>query len=127
MKKNVVLVEDDSFIIQMYLAKLEEIEVEVSAFSNPLEAQKFLEASDIYFELFLFDLLLPDITGYELLEWCKNTPKIKDVPVVIMSNLSSQKDINEAYEKGAVDFIVKSNYTPSEVLKVIKKHLKIIN
>ena len=63
------------------------------------------------------------MTGYELLEWVKTTPHIQEVPVVILSNLSAQKDINEAYEKGAIDYIVKSNYTPNEVLRVIKKHL----
>ncbi len=123
MKKNLLLVEDDSFITQMYLMKLEEIDVDVVAFANPLEAQKFLSEGTIQFDLFLFDLFLPDMTGYELLEWVKSTPKIKDVPVVILSNLSSQKDINEAYEKGAIDYVVKSNYTPNEVLRVIKKHL----
>lgn len=123
MKKNLLLVEDDSFITQMYLMKLEEIDVEVFAYANPLEAQKFLEETSIQFDLFLFDLLLPDMTGYDLLEWVKKTPQIQEVPVVILSNLSAQKDINEAYEKGAIDYIVKSNYTPNEVLRVIKKHL----
>ncbi len=123
MKKNLLLVEDDSFITQMYLMKLEELDVEVSAFANPLEAQTFLAETSIEFDLFLFDLLLPNMTGYELLEWVKSTPNVSDVPVIILSNLSAQKDINEAYEKGAIDYIVKSNYTPNEVLRVIKKHL----
>ena len=44
-------------------------------------------------------------------------------PVIVLSNLSSQTDIDKAFELGAVDYIVKSNYTPFEVMRTIQKHL----
>ena len=124
MKKNVLLVEDDSFITQMYVTKMEEeLDIEVTSFSNPLEAQKFMDETDVKFDLFLYDLILPDLNGYDLLAWTKEHPNVKDVPVEILSNLSAQKDINDAYEMGAIDYIVKSNYTPNEVMRTIRKHL----
>lgn len=124
MKKNVLLLEDDSFITQMYVAKMEEeLDIEVTTFANPLEAQKFMNETDIKFDLFLYDLILPDLDGYGMLAWTKQNEKVKDVPIVILSNLSAQKDINDAYEMGAIDYIVKSNYTPNEVMRTIRKHL----
>lgn len=125
MKKQVLFVEDDTFITQMYMMKLDELDLDVHVYGNPVEAKEFLEQTDVEFDLFLFDLLLPDMNGYELLDWVKNEDQLKEVPVIILSNLSAQKDINEAYEAGAADYIVKSNFTPNEVMRVIKKHLNI--
>lgn len=125
MKKQVLFVEDDTFITQMYMMKLDELDLDVHVYGNPIEAKEFLEQTDIEFDLFLFDLLLPDMNGYELLDWVKKDEQLKQVPVIILSNLSAQKDINEAYEAGATDYIVKSNFTPNEVMRVIKKHLNI--
>mgnify|MGYP002761020714 CR=1 FL=1 len=125
MKKQVLFVEDDTFITQMYMMKLDELDLDVHVYGNPVEAKEFLEQTDIEFDLFLFDLLLPDMNGYELLDWVKKEEYLKHVPVIILSNLSAQKDINEAYEAGAADYIVKSNFTPNEVMRVIKKHLHI--
>lgn len=125
MKKQVLFVEDDTFITQMYMMKLDELNLDVHVYGNPVEAKEFLEQTDVEFDLFLFDLLLPDMNGYELLDWVKKDEQLKQVPVIILSNLSAQKDINEAYEAGATDYIVKSNFTPNEVMRVIKKHLNI--
>jgi PleD family two-component response regulator len=58
-----------------------------------------------------------------MLKYFKKDDTIKNIPVIVLSNLSSQADINKAFELGAIDYMVKSNYTPTEVMRIIQKYL----
>ena len=117
--KNILIIEDDPFIKQMYVNKIEELGVHVFSTSNLDES--ILNKNIV--DLILLDLVLPNISGFDILKVFKKNDKIKDIPVIVMSNLSSQADINQAFELGAVDYIVKSNYTPTEVIRTIQKYL----
>lgn len=119
--KNILLIEDDPFIKQMYANKIEEMQIKVFSSINQDGLQSTLENSII--DLILLDLVLPNTSGYDILKWLKSEPKFKDIPVIVLSNLSSQSDINKAFEYGAIDYMVKSNYTPAEVMRTIQKHL----
>jgi DNA-binding response OmpR family regulator len=119
--KNILLVEDDPFIKQMYANKIEEMQIKVFAVLSQDELKSTLENNNI--DLVLLDLILPNTSGYDILKWLKSSPKFRDIPVIVLSNLSSQSDINKAFEYGAIDYIVKSNYTPVEVMRTIQKHL----
>lgn len=119
--KNILLIEDDPFIKQMYANKIEEMQIKVFSSINQDGLQSTLEDNSI--NLILLDLVLPNTSGYDILKWLKAQPKFRDIPVIVLSNLSSQSDINKAFEYGAIDYIVKSNYTPAEVMRTIQKHL----
>lgn len=119
--KNILLIEDDIFIKQMYANKIEEMQIKVFSSINQDELQATLENNSI--DLILLDLVLPNTSGYDILKWLKAESKFRDIPVIVLSNLSSQSDINKAFEYGAIDYIVKSNYTPAEVMRTINKHL----
>lgn len=121
MNHSVVLIEDDLFIKQMYSNKIEEMQINVFSVLNTDDLRNTLENNLI--DLILLDLILPNISGFDILRWLKLESQFKDIPVIILSNLSSQADINQAFELDVVDYIVKSNYTPTEVLRTIKKHL----
>jgi CheY-like chemotaxis protein len=123
MKNHILLIEDDSFIIQMYATKIDELGFSVLTASNQSEVKDILTQSNSQVSLILLDLILPDVGGFDILQWIKKKPQLKDIPVVVLSNLSSQADINQAFELGAVDYIVKSNYTPTEVMRTVKKYL----
>jgi CheY-like chemotaxis protein len=123
MKNNILLIEDDSFITQMYATKIEELGFSVLTASHQSEVKDILTQSNNQVSLILLDLILPDVGGFDILQWIKKKPRLKDIPVVVLSNLSSQADINQAFELGAVDYIVKSNYTPTEVMRTVKKYL----
>ena len=121
MNHSIVLIEDDPFIKQMYANKIEEMQIKVLSALNQDELQSILSKQKV--ELILLDLVLPNLSGFDILKWLKIKSKAKDIPVIVLSNLSSQTDISRAFELGAVDYIVKSNYTPAEVMRTIKKHL----
>lgn len=123
MKHNVLLIEDDVFIKQMYSNKIQELGVNVFAVSTNEEVKNTLKKEDI--NLILLDLVLPNIRGFDILVWLKKDEKYKSIPVIVLSNLSSQSDINQAFELGAVEYIIKSNYTPAEVIRTVNRYLVI--
>jgi DNA-binding response OmpR family regulator len=119
--KNILLIEDDLFIKQMYVNKIEELGVQVFASSNLDDSMLILNKKTV--DLILLDLVLPNISGFDILKVFKKNDKIKDIPVIVLSNLSAQADVNKAFELGAIDYMVKSNYTPAEVMRIIQKYL----
>jgi DNA-binding response OmpR family regulator len=123
MKNQILLIEDDSFITQMYAMKIDELGYGVFTASNHSEVKDTLTKNGKNINLILLDLILPDVSGFDILKWLKTESHLKDITVVVLSNLSSQADINQAFELGAVDCIVKSNYTPTEVMRTVKKYL----
>jgi DNA-binding response OmpR family regulator len=123
MKNHILLIEDDSFITQMYATKIDELGFGVFTASNQSEVKGIVSKNGKQISLILLDLILPDISGFDILQWVKKQNNLKDIPVVVLSNLSSQADINQAFELGAVDYIVKSNYTPTEVMRTVQKYL----
>jgi DNA-binding response OmpR family regulator len=123
MKNHILLIEDDSFITQMYATKIDELGFGVFTASNQSEVKDILAKNGKQISLILLDLILPDISGFDILQWVKKQNNLKNIPVVVLSNLSSQADINQAFELGAVDYIVKSNYTPTEVMRTVQKYL----
>jgi len=122
MSPKILIIEDDQRINKVYTAKLliEGIEV-----STALDGEEGLRR--IYDEkpdLILLDLMLPKKSGFEILKEIKKDEKIKDIPVLILSNLAQEKEIEEGLALGAQDYLVKTNYSIQQVMEKIKKALK---
>ncbi|MCX6764654.1 MAG: response regulator [Candidatus Nealsonbacteria bacterium] len=75
-------------------------------------------------DLILLDLILPRLNGFEVLEKLKEDYETKEIPVIILTNLENPDDINKALELGAKTYLVKSNYTLSELVEKVKKALE---
>lgn len=121
--KSILLVEDESFIVQMYQSKLESSGFSVYPCENVAIAEKTLYEEGKSVDLILLDLILPEKGGMELLAELKEKKEYKDIPVIILSNLSAQQDIDQALKLGAVDYIVKSNFTLVELVQIVNKYL----
>jgi CheY-like chemotaxis protein len=121
--KSILLVEDESFIVQMYQSKLESSGFSVYPCESVALAEKVLYSDGKSIDLILLDLILPEKGGMEFLAELKEQEMYKDIPVIILSNLSAQQDIDQALKFGAVDYIVKSNFTPVEVVQIVNKYL----
>lgn len=121
--KSILLVEDESFIVQMYQSKLESSGFSVYPCESIAVAEEVLYTDEKLVDLILLDLILPEKSGMEFLTELKKQDKYKNIPVIILSNLSAQQDIDQALKLGAVDYIVKSNFTPVEVVQIVNKHL----
>ena len=62
--------------------------------------------------------------GFQVLEKLKADESLKDVPVILLTNLSQKEDVDRGLKLGAVDYLIKAHFMPSEVTAKIKKHLK---
>lgn len=117
----ILLVEDDQVLVRMYQAKfkLEEFETEVA-----YDGQEGLEkVKDFQPDLVLLDLAMPRMNGFEFLEELKKMEKMKNIPVVVFSNLGQESDIQKAKDLGAKDYLIKINLTPRQVVEKIRQYL----
>lgn len=118
--KKILVVEDDQFLSAVLLKKLQNEKCEVSHAMTAEEAlAKSLEKPDIV----LLDLILPGANGLDILKKIKENPDTKATPVVILSNLSQQEDMDRAKELGAEKFLVKAMSTPEDILALVAEIL----
>ena len=74
-------------------------------------------------DLIILDMILPKMNGFEVLQELKNNPKTKNIPVVILSNLGQESDVDRAMSLGAVDYLIKTDFSINEVVEKISKYL----
>jgi CheY-like chemotaxis protein len=118
----ILVAEDDKFLSKVYLKKLDKEGYEVVHATNGEEAVKLAREKNP--DLVLMDLIMPIKDGFEALTELKADEKTKNIKVVVLSNLSQDEDRKRVMDLGAVEYAVKANINFSEVLEIIKKHLK---
>ncbi len=74
-------------------------------------------------DLILLDLVLPKVDGFDVLKQIKEDTDIKEIPVIVLTNLEAVKDINKALELGATTYLIKADYSLEELIGKIKKAL----
>lgn len=122
MKKSILLVEDDPFLVDIYSTKLKEVGFSVEVAENgEITLKKIRERMP---DLLVLDLVLPRVDGWEILKEIKTDPALAKIPVVILSNLGQKSEVDKGLSMGAVKYLIKAHYTPSEVIEEIKKILK---
>lgn len=120
-QKKILLVEDDLFMADLLVQELSRDGFDVSLAKSGKEALQRLKGSS--YHLVLLDILLPDINGIEVLREIKNNPVGAGIKVVILSNLSGEKEIEEAKNLGAAEYLVKANTSLGEISDKIKQLL----
>jgi len=120
--KKALIIEDDSFLQGLEAGKLEKEGYKIITASTGEEAMKKIYEPGI--DVILLDLILPDFDGFEILKKIKTIEILKNIPVLVFSNLSEEKAISRSKELGAADFMVKSNFTLDELIKRINEILK---
>ena len=124
--KKVLLVEDDSAIIDIYQTIIKKAGFEIEVISSGLEMMNRIkniktgEAKKP--DIVLLDLVLPDINGLEILEEIRKNNETKDMVVFIMTN---QEDAQLHFSDGVKPdkFIIKANITPSQLIELVKQKL----
>lgn len=113
----ILIVDDDPFIVDMYSLKLKEAGFEID---NAPDGRKGLEAiRSGGYDLILLDIVLPVTDGFEILETLKreNAPS---PPILLLTNLGQKEDVERGLALGAADYIIKAQFTPSEVVEKVK-------
>ena len=109
----ILLVEDDSFISLFLERKLKEKGHVVLTVTTTAEAEKLLDEKTI--DMVLLDMILADESGFRFLERMKSSKRLDDKPVMILSNLGQEHEIERGKKLGAVDFLVKGNHSPNDI------------
>ncbi|MDD4412575.1 MAG: response regulator [Patescibacteria group bacterium] len=122
MSKLIILAEDDKFINRAYHDGLKRAGFEVESANDGEELLKMLETKKP--DLILLDLIMPIKNGFETLEEIKNNPKYKNIPVIVVSNLGQESDVSKTMKLGAVDYLIKSDYSLKEMIDKVKSHLE---
>lgn len=119
----IALIEDDVDLLEMFKLKLRLEGFETITAEDGVAALKLIQ--DEIPDLILLDMLLPQKDGFEVLKTVKNSTdrKIKSIPVIVITNLSSDEDIYEAKKLGACEYLIKVDITPSEVISKITEIL----
>lgn len=122
MMPTIVLAEDDKFISKAYQDAFRRDNFNVIPARNGVEALELIRKN--LPDIILLDVIMPEKNGFEVLEELKDDKNLCDIPVIIMSNLGQDRDVERGKELGAVDYIIKSNFTISEIVKKIEENIK---
>ena len=120
-KKKILLVEDDIALSAVYRSRLEIEGFDVREANNGEDA---LSATVEYRpDLILLDVMMPKISGFDVLDILRNTPETANVRIVVLTALSQPKDKERAESLGVDDYLVKSQVVIGDVVARVKHHL----
>ena len=122
-KIQVLLVEDDTFLANIYKTKFEmegfRVSVSVDGEAGLADAKKKKP------NIILLDILLPKMDGFVVLSKLKEDPATKKIPVILLTNLGQKDDVEKGLELGAVDYLIKAHFKPSETVDKVRSALKL--
>ena len=120
--KTVLIVEDDVFLMSLLKNRMESAGFSILAAKDGEEAIKILK--EIKPDLILLDIILPGKSGFEVLEEMKSDPQISNAPVMIISNLGQDMDIDRGKDLGALEYFVKARSSMDDVIEKVGSFLK---
>jgi two-component system alkaline phosphatase synthesis response regulator PhoP len=120
--KKILIIEDEKILAEMYREKLEMEGFKVSLAFDVKEGVEMAKKERP--DLILLDILLPVENGISFLRKQKEDKEISKIPVIAFSNYDDPRTKKEAMELGVKEYLIKTNYTPSEIIEKIKKYLK---
>lgn len=116
--KKILLVEDETFIADLYAHQLSKAGFEVKIANDGATGLKLLDQES--FDLLLLDIMLPGINGLEILRQWKATHAQSSMPVILLTNLGQDAVIKEGFTLGAQGYLIKASYTPEQIVNEIK-------
>lgn len=117
-----LLAEDDIQLVDMYNRKFELEGFEVQIAEDGEKALEILKSFEP--DVILLDIMMPKITGLQVLEELKKKPEFSDTIIIMLTNLADEKTAEQIYELGATDYIVKAEMTPLQVCERVKELIK---
>ncbi|OGG91018.1 hypothetical protein A3H16_02190 [Candidatus Kaiserbacteria bacterium RIFCSPLOWO2_12_FULL_53_8] len=114
----ILIVEDDPFLSSIAFVRLEQEGYKVSVATDGEKALALLKKEIP--DLILLDIVMPGVSGFDVLKAVKADERYKDISVIMFSNLGQEHEIEDSKKWGADDFLVKAKFTPREVLEKIR-------
>ena len=117
-KRKILIVDDDTFLLDMYAFKFSQNNFEVYTAENGVQSINKLKEG-LKPDIILMDIIMPDMDGFEMLEKINTNNLSKNSIKIILSNKSQQSDIDKCNALGASGYIVKASSTPLEVIEQV--------
>lgn len=114
------LVEDDPLMSRMYERAFKASGFDVKMAFDGEEAINTLKITDSKPAIIVLDVMMPKKSGFDVLTFIKSENRLKNIPVVLLTNLSGEQDAKKGLDLGAVEYLVKSNFTPKEIVDKVK-------
>lgn len=121
-KQKILIAEDDKFISRAYGNGLQQAGFEVLIAADGIKAKEMIKKNKP--DLILLDLIMPEKDGFDVLKEIKKDSKLKKIPVLILSNLGQDPDMEKGKELGADDYLVKTDYSMNKVIDKVKSYLE---
>ena len=115
----VLIVEDDSFLVNAYRIKFERLGYETKIAIDGESALKIL--GEWVPDVVILDLVMPKMDGYEFLEKMRAKPEFLNIPVLVATNLGQPEDVDRARELGANNYVIKGNLSLSELVEKLEE------
>jgi CheY-like chemotaxis protein len=122
-KKKILIVDDDSFLLDMYSLKFAKYDFDITAALGPTQALEKLRAG-LSPDVMLLAVVMPIMDGFELMEKMKEENLAPSAIRIILSNRGQPSDIARGESLGASGYIVKASSTPSEVIDKVNDIIK---
>lgn len=133
-KKRLLIIEDEPFILTLYLSALRVLPVEIQTAVSKQTGLEALHRSEP--AVILLDLLIPigigEITadyehpvGFDILEYVKGNKHLRHTKVIVLTNIDAEDVRANAKRLGADEFVVKADTDPHEVVEIVRKHLEV--
>ncbi len=118
-KKKILIVEDDIFSLRLYSSRFSQEGFEVIETPEGGVVMRLAEQDKP--DIFIVDIMLQDGNGFEIIKDIRASASFKKTPIVILSNLGQERDIEEGLHLGANEYFVKSNTRLQEIVDTVKR------
>ncbi len=119
----IMIVDDNVMNVELLEEVLSDFKLEISSFTKPAQAMEFVLREK--FDLFLLDIMMPEISGFDLIKIIKKTPLNQNTPIIFISALSDAKNKIKSYDLGSYAYIEKPfdiNIIKSQIYNILKNH-----
>lgn len=117
----ILLIEDDQLIRELYERQLNKAGFETTAIASGSEGLKAFENG--IFDLVLLDIMLPDLSGIEILKEINNKNLTHKAPIVLLTNLANDSVIKDGMKLGIVGYLIKAQITPKDLIAEVNRFL----
>ena len=120
MKKKILIIEDEEIMLDLLQRKLSNNGYEISVARNGEDGVKMIK--EIKPDLILLDIIMPKMSGMEVLEEMQKDKEVQSIPVIIISNSGQPVELDRAKKLGVRDWLIKTEFDPQEVVdKVVRQ------
>jgi len=115
------MAEDDSLLVHVYEKMFKASGYEIDFANDGEEAVSKLKNMEIKPSIVFLDIIMPKMSGFEVMEEIKKDPELNKIPVVFLTNMYEKADEKKGLRMGAISYLVKSQYIPSEIVTKVKE------